>query len=101
MNNSGGGRGGAGANNGPSEGGCSTYISGSGGHIDDSLEKETRVIAQVMGGEQPTDDEWGFLFYAPAEGGAGGSARSDMVDKMMAAHRIAIWLAAGGFKRIS
>ena len=92
----------------PSEKEATTTNSGSGGSsggvcysIDMELEAETREIMCAMGGDQPSDTDWQYLF--PPErlrniGGCSTAVSSSMADKMMAAHNVAQWLAASAVR---
>ncbi len=66
---------------------------GGGGYaltIDPTLEPITRQIMAAMGGTQPTEIEWEFLFPSPIKcGGGGGSMGAAIHDRMMTAYRLA------------
>lgn len=58
--------------------------------IDPALEPVTRQIMAEMGGAQPTELEWEFLFPNPIKrGGNGGTIDSALGDRMTTAYRLA------------
>jgi hypothetical protein len=65
-------------------GGCGGY------NIDSDLEQKTRAIMRMMGGPQPSDDQWDIFFMR-----CGGGMPSDLVKLMEMAHNVAKAQAAG------
>jgi hypothetical protein len=58
--------------------------------INPELESVTRQIMAAMGGTQPSELEWEFLFPNPIKrGGNGGSIDGALGNRMMAAYRLA------------